>query len=73
MNTAKRTLSHLSDLHIGLRPLESKRSRAIFKRIANDLPKVLVSISGVCLLIAIIEIENVGTSNVSFHHRPEIV
>jgi hypothetical protein len=46
VTVAKQTLIHLSDLHIGLRKLESRRTRTIFERIAHDYPGVPVIITG---------------------------
>ena len=43
---ANRTIILLSDFHIGLRPLESKRTRAIFGKIAGTYPGAPVLITG---------------------------
>ena len=43
---AKRTVIHLSDLHIGLRQKESTRTRMIFNKIAKSFPEIPVIITG---------------------------
>lgn len=43
---AKEILIHLSDLHIGLRKEESKRTQMIFDKIANSFPGIPVIITG---------------------------
>ena len=42
----RRTLIHLSDLHIGLRPKERARTRMIFDRIAKSFPGIPIIITG---------------------------
>ena len=43
---AKRTLIHLSDLHIGRREIESKRVKKAFNKIAESYPGIPVLITG---------------------------
>lgn len=43
---AKRTLIHVSDLHIGLRPKESARTRMISTKIAKSFPGIPIIITG---------------------------
>ena len=43
---SKRTIVLLSDLHIGLRPKERKRTQILFDRVANSYPGVPVIITG---------------------------
>ena len=43
---ARRTLIHLSDLHIGLRSKESARTKMIFDKIAKSFPGIPIIITG---------------------------
>jgi predicted phosphodiesterase len=43
---AKRTIIHLSDLHIGLRPKESRRTRMVINYVAENFPGVPLLFTG---------------------------
>jgi len=43
---SNRTIILLSDMHIGLRPKESRRTKIIFDRIADSFPGAPVIITG---------------------------
>ena len=43
---AKKTIIHLSDLHIGLRQKESRQTRMVFDKIAESFPGVPIVITG---------------------------
>jgi predicted phosphodiesterase len=46
IDMAKRTIIHLSDLHIGRRQEESERTRRVFKKISESFPGIPVIITG---------------------------
>jgi len=45
-NMARKTIIHLSDLHIGLRQKETTHTKKLFKKITEDFPGVPILITG---------------------------